>query len=155
MSRTSGVLAAMKASPGRGSMAPQSGGWGQLNSVAAGAMYGNPRAGSGYGPFLPRPSATFSDGAFGPMSPIQPVPVDEPPPGGTFPDPRWWQAPVGWNLPTQPGTEGLKLCSFQQLYTLASKYSVARQCIQLRKDEILGLEWSIEPHHARREGVSG
>ena len=144
MSRTSGVLAAMKAAPGRGTMAPQSGGYGALNSVAANAMYGNPRSNSGYGPFLPRPSQTFSDGAFGPMSPIQPVPVDEPPPGGTFPDPRWWQAPVGWNLPTQPGTEGLKLCSFQQLYTLASKYSVARQCIQLRKDEILGLEWSIE-----------
>ena len=55
MSRTSGVLAAMKASPGRGAMAPQSGGWGSINSVAANAMYGNPRN-SGYGPFLPRPS---------------------------------------------------------------------------------------------------
>ena len=32
-----------------------------------------------YGPFLPRPSRQFTDGAFGPMSPIQPVPVDEAP----------------------------------------------------------------------------
>ena len=144
MSRTSGVLAAMKASPGRGSMAPQSGGWGQLNSVAAGAMYGNPRAGSGYGPFLPRPSATFSDGAFGPMSPIQPVPVDQPAVPGGFPDPRLWQYPVSWNLPTQPGTEGLKMASFQQLQTIAQRYSVARRCIQLRREEISGLEWSIE-----------
>ena len=146
MSRASGVLAAMKAVPGgaRYTPAPQSGGRGSISPVAANALYGNPYSQSGYGPFLPRPSRVFTDGAFGPGSPIQPVPVDEPPPGGEFPDPRRWQYPVFWNVPTQPRTEGLSLCSFQTLYTLASKYSVARQCIQLRKDEILGLEWSIE-----------
>jgi 8-oxo-dGTP pyrophosphatase MutT (NUDIX family) len=147
MSRASGVLAAMKAVPGgaRYTPAPQSGGWGGMNSVAANAMYGNPAASqNGYGPFLPRPSRAFTDGAFGPMSPIQPVPVDQPPPGGEFPDPRWWQYRTGWNLPTQPGTEGLKLASFDQLYTLASKYSVARACIELRKEEIRGLDWEIQ-----------
>ena len=144
MSRTSGVLAAMKAAPGRGTMAPQSGGWGSINSVAANALYGNPYSQSGYGPFLPRPSRTFSDGAFGPMAPIQPVPVDEPPPGGQFPDPRLWQYPVSFNLPTQPGTEGLKLASFDQLRVIAQRYSVARRCIELRKEEICGLEWQIE-----------
>ncbi len=92
---------------------------------------------------MPRPSSVFTDGAFAPMSPIQPVPLDTPPPGGTFADPRWWQYPVGWNLPTQPGSEGLKLCSFDQLKTLSERYSVARQCIELRKDEILGLNWEI------------
>ena len=87
MSRTSGVLAAMKAVPaGRHTPAPQSGGRGAISQVAANAMYGNPyAAASGYGPFLPRPSSVFTNGAFGPMSPIQPVPVDEPPPGGEFP----------------------------------------------------------------------
>ncbi len=144
MSRTSGVLAAMKAAPGRGTMAPQSGGWGNINSVAANAMYGNPYQGSGYGPFLPRPSRTFSDGAFGPMSPIQPVPVDQPAVPGGFPDPRLWQYPVSFNLPTQPGAEGLKLASFAQLKTIAERYSVARRCIELRKEEIAGLEWRIE-----------
>jgi 8-oxo-dGTP pyrophosphatase MutT (NUDIX family) len=147
MSRTSGVLAAMKAVPGgaRYTPAPQSGGWGGMNQVAANAMYGNPGAGqNGYGPFLPRPSRTFTDGAFGPMSPIQPVPVDEPAAPGGFPDPRYWQYPVGWNLPTQPGAEGLKLASFAQLQTIASKYNVARRAIELRKEEIAGLEWSIE-----------
>ena len=136
----------MKAVPGgaRHTPAPQSGGYGTINQVAANAQWGNAYSQSGYGPFLPRPSRTFSDGAFGPMSPIQPVPVDQPPPGGQFPDPRLWQAPVGWNLPTQPGSEGLKLASFSQLQTIAEKYSVARRCIQLRKDEICGLEWSIE-----------
>ena len=32
-----------------------------------------------YGPFLPRPGQTFTQGAFGPFSPILPVPVDMPP----------------------------------------------------------------------------
>ena len=90
------------------------------------------------------PSRVFTDGAFGPDAPIQPVPVDEPPPGGQFPDPRWWQYRTGWNLPTQPGSEGLKLASFDQLYTLANRYSVARACIELRKEEIRGLEWEIQ-----------
>src|ERR1017187_1479419 len=98
MSRTSGVLAAMKAVPGgaRHTPPPQSGGRGAMNSVAANALYGN-QGQSSYGPFLPRPSSVFTDGAFGPMSPIQPTPVDQPPPGGEFPDPRLWQYPVGWN----------------------------------------------------------
>ena len=147
MSRSSGVLAAMKAIPGgaRYTPAPQSGGWGGMNQVAANAMYGNPYASqAGYGPFLPRPSRVFTDGAFGPGAPIQPVPVDQPAVPGGFPDPRWWQAPVSWNLPTQPGSEGLKMASFQQLQTIASRYNVARRAIELRKEEIAGLEWSIE-----------
>jgi 8-oxo-dGTP pyrophosphatase MutT (NUDIX family) len=145
MTRTGGVLAAMKAVPGgaRHTPAPQSGGMGAINQVAANAMWGNAYQ-SSYGPFLPRPSRTFTDGAFGPMSPIQPVPVDEPAVPGGFPDPRLWQYRTGWNLPTQPGTEGLKLASFQQLQTIAERYSVARRCIELRKEEICGLEWQIE-----------
>ena len=145
MSRTSGVLAAMKAVPGgaRHTPAPQSGGMGAINQVAANAMYGNPYQNT-YGPFLPRPSRTFTDGAFGPMSPIQPVPVDEPEVPGGFPDPRWWQYRVGWNLPTPPRTEGLALASFDQLKTIAEKYSVVRRCIELRKEEICGLDWEIK-----------
>jgi 8-oxo-dGTP pyrophosphatase MutT (NUDIX family) len=77
------------------------------------------------------------------MPPIQPVPVDQPPPGGTFPDPRYWPYTPGWNLPTPPGTEGLKLASFDQLKVLSEKYSVARACIDLRQQEIRGLSWEI------------
>ena len=144
MSRTSGVLAAMKAAPGRRHHGPPVRRMGRTQPVAANAMFGNPRSQSGYGPFLPRPSDVFTDGAFGPMSPIQPVPVDEPAVPGGFPDPRLWQYRVGWNLPTQPRTEGLALASFDQLRTLADRYSVARACIELRREEIRGLEWSIE-----------
>jgi len=144
LARASAIVNALKSVPGgaRYTPAPQSNGMGRISPIQA-EMYLNNSYANTYGPFLPRPSRTFTDGAFAPMSPIQPVPVDEPPPGGTFPDPRWWQYRTSWNLPTPPGTEGLKLASFDQLYTLANRYSVARQCIELRKDEIRGLNWEI------------
>jgi 8-oxo-dGTP pyrophosphatase MutT (NUDIX family) len=101
-----------------------------------------------YGGFLPRPTEDFTEGAFGPFSPILPVPVDAPPPGAERAEPRREEYRVGWNLPVgQPGTEGLKLADFSTLRTLADLYSVARACIQLRKAEIRGLEWDIMPTH--------
>jgi 8-oxo-dGTP pyrophosphatase MutT (NUDIX family) len=139
MASRKAIAAAIKSIPGgsrAGSLAPVATQMLQQNTSNS---YAN-----SYGPFLPRPSRVFTDGAFGPMSPINPIPVDENPPGAAFPDPRLFEYRVGWNLPTPPGTEGLKLASFDQLNTLSKKYSVARQCIELRKDEILGLEWSIE-----------
>lgn len=96
-----------------------------------------------YGPFLPRDPEQFTDGAFAPAAPIQPTPINNPPPGGIFPGPRYWQPRPSWNLPTEPGTEGLKLASFDQLRTLAQKYSVARASIELRIEEIRGLDWNI------------
>ncbi len=144
MARPGAIVAAMKAIPGgaRHTPAPQSSGMGRISPVQAEAFFNNSYA-NAYGPFLDRPSRVFTDGAFAPMSPIQPVPVDVPPPGGQYPDPRWWEYRVGWNLPTPPGSEGLKLASFSQLKTIADRYSVARQCIELRKEEIRGLEWEI------------
>jgi len=137
------TAAALKAIPGgRPTMAPQGSGMGRVSPAAAEMYLNNPYRNT-YGPFHPRPSSTFTDGAFGPMSPIQPVPVDEPPPGGMYADPRYWQYRVGWNLPTPPGTEGLKLASFDQLRVLSQRYSVARACIDLRQQEIRGLEWEI------------
>ena len=139
MANKARIAAAMKNIPG---ISAGASGWGRVNPAAT-EMYGASRYRGNYGPFMPRPSEVFSDGAFGPMPPIQPVPVDEPPLGGQYPDPRWWQYRVGWNLPTPPGTEGLKLASFDQLRILASKYSVARACIDLRQQEIRGLDWEI------------
>ena len=137
------TAAALNAIPGaRPTMAPQGSGMGRVSPVSAEMYLNNPYRNT-YGPFHPRPSMTFTDGAFGPMSPIQPVPVDEPPLGGMYPDPRYWQYRTGWNLPTQPGSEGLKLASFDQLRTLSQRYSVARACIDLREQEIRGLEWEI------------
>ena len=100
-----------------------------------------------YGPgFLPRNPATFTQGSFGPFSPILPAPVDQPAPGAEMPDARLYQYMVGWNLPVgQPGAEGIKLADFGTLKTLADLYSVARACIEIRKNEIAGLDWDIIP----------
>lgn len=137
------IAAAMKAVPGaRPTMAPQPSGYGSAMPMAA-MMGQSTQYQNSYGPFLPRPPKDFTDGAFGPMSPIQPVPVDNPPEGGQFADPRWWQYTTGWNLPTPPGTEGLKLAPFEKLKTIAERYSVARAAISLRQNEIRGLGWDI------------
>ncbi len=97
-----------------------------------------------YGPFLPRPPGTFTEGAFGPMAPILPAPVDRPGPGLPRPQPRRWQPYVGYNLPVgQPGSEGYKLASFATLKSLSESYSILRTCLNIRKDEIRALEWDI------------
>jgi Phage portal protein len=127
---------------GRGLNAPSIG---QISPLAAQLANegGYARA---YGPFLPRPTQDFTAGAFGPFSPILPVPVDSPPEGLDRPEARRWQYPVGWNLPTgQPGDEGLKLASFEQLRRLADVYSVARAAIEFRKNQVRGIEWDIIP----------
>lgn len=137
MPRSRAIFQALKST---GRYVPQNSGMGRLNPE----MYFQQNAYQNMpGNFLPRPSSLFTDGAFAPSPPIQPTPVDQPPEGGQYPDPRWWQYRVGWNLPTQPGTEGLKLASFDQLRTLSQKYSVARACIDLREEEIRALEWDI------------
>jgi hypothetical protein len=132
------ILRASKASPAPQGAYPS---WGALPQYAL--QPGNPYQNT-YGPFLPRPPGTFTSGAFGPFSPILPVPVDMPAPGEDLPQPRREEYQVGWNLPqSPPGSEGLKLASFQTLRRLADLYSVARQCIELRKAEIAGLDWDI------------
>jgi 8-oxo-dGTP pyrophosphatase MutT (NUDIX family) len=109
-----------------------------------------------YGPFLPRPARTFTEGAFGPFSPILPVPLDAPAVEDGQPDPRLWEYPVGWNLPVgQPGTEGLKLVDFATLKTLSDTYSVARSCIDRRKYEVCGLDWDIVPTHEASKAYQG
>ena len=116
----------------------------QAQLESGGSMTGYANA---YGGFLPRPTNTFTAGAFGPFSPILPVPVDQPPsPDATRAEPRLYQYDIGWNLPVgTPGSEGLKLASFSTIQTLADLYSVARACIELRKAEIRGLAWDITP----------
>lgn len=111
---------------------------------------------SAYRTYLPRPAADFTDGAFGPFSPILPVPVDAPPADSDLPEPRLFEYEVGWNLPTgRPGSEGIKLADFQSLRTLADLYSVARAAIQLRKSEIRSLTWDIMPTKEASKAMRG
>ncbi len=112
--------------------------------------YGRPT-----GPGLDRDWAAFLSGSFGPLAPIQPVPIDQPAESGR-PEPRRFEYRVGWNMPIGvPGDEGLKLSSFQNLRTVADAYSVARTCIQTRVQEILGLEWDIIPSSDAEKSMRG
>lgn len=106
--------------------------------------FGYQQLASGRPAALPRPAADFARSMFGPMVPMEPMPIDDPA------TPRRWQYPVGWNMPIgTPGTEfGIKLASFQSLRALADLYSIGRSAIQVRKAEILGLDWDIVPTQA-------
>jgi len=105
---------------------------------------------------LPRPIADFLTGAFGPLSPLSPIGIDAPPEGSERPEPRRFQYPIGWNMPLgQPGTEGLKLATFANLRQYADVYSIVRACIQLRKDEILRLEWNVVPTEQAEKEMRG
>lgn len=70
----------------------------------------------------------------GPGLPPAPFPL-----GG---DPRQWQYRIGWNLPTEPG-EGR--VDAQTLLQLADSYDLLRRCIEIRKYELVALEWDIVP----------
>ena len=157
-----GARAARAASPsGQGALTAPTGptgpSTGQISPLAA-QLGGGPQAGyaTNYSNFLPRPTQDFQAGAFGPFSPIYPMAIDQPPDGAERAMPRRLPYQVGWNLPIgQPGTEGVKLCDFQTLRSLASVYSVARACIQLLKSEIRGLEWDITPTKDAAKAMRG
>ena len=134
------------------------GGWGSGAAAMAGGMqsdgwqtaYGQPVQG------LPRVPNTFTNGAFGPLAPILPVPIDLPEDDTGYAEARLQEYQVGWNLPVgQPGAEGIKLTDFGTLKSLADLYSVARACIQLRKSEIRGIEWDILPTRDASKAMRG
>jgi hypothetical protein len=148
--KTRAILRAIKATN------PEAGGYGSVTAPSIGPgpsplvqSYGDWASGSGrtqgVSRDLPRDPFTFLSGMFGPLAPIQTVPVDQPPPGEARPEPRRRQYPVGWDMPMgMPGTEGWgKLADFSTLRTLADLYSVARACIDLRKAELRGIGWDI------------
>ena len=70
---------------------------------------------------LPHPAEAFTQGGFGPLSPVQPMPIDVLREDGR-PDTRRMQYPVGWNLPVgTPGSEGIKLATFATLRAVADE----------------------------------
>ena len=145
MGSRAAILRAAAAAPGAAQPTyPPQGGSPWIGQLPSYGSEPGPGYRYGYGPFLPRPQETFTQGAFGPFSPILPVPVDQPPPGLPRAQPRRWQYEVGYNLPVgQPGSEGYKLASFQTLKTLADTYSILRTCLEIRKNEIRALDWDI------------
>jgi len=112
-------------------------------------------AGHASSPALPRPIEDFLTGQFGPLSPLIPMPVDQPQDDGR-PLPRRWQYPVGWNLPVgQPGAEGLKLATFPVLRQFADTYSVVRAMLNIRNNEMAGLQWDIGPTGTAQDKTKG
>lgn len=89
---------------------------------------------------LARESRSFTDGEFAPLNPIAPSPIDRPGPDGR-PEPRRYQYPVGYNLPTPPGAG--KLIDFQTLRNMADLHGVTRKCIEIRKREVADSDWEI------------
>lgn len=94
---------------------------------------------------LARPPEDFVDGGFAPTTPMIPASIDVPPENLPRPQPRRWEYPVAWNMPTPPGTEGIRLAPFQTLRAYADMSTFLRACIDKRIEEILGLEWDITP----------
>jgi hypothetical protein len=139
-------VGALRSAPGA-SVIPQAAAMAQMNQM----MYAR-TAGQ-----LPRDPRTFLTGGFAPLEPIEPVGIDEPDEDGGLPSPRRWQYPVGWNMPIGvPGSEGVgKLTSFANLRLLADSYSILRAGIQVRKEEVLGLEWDIMPTTEASKAMRG
>lgn len=104
---------------------------------------------------LPRPASVFLNGAFGPFSPVTPMPIDPPREDTGRPDVRRFQYPVGINAPIgEPGTEGgFRLAPYPVLRGLAN-YSVARSCIDKRKQEITGLKWDVVATHEAEHAMA-
>lgn len=105
---------------------------------------------------LARPADVFTQGSFGPLAPIQPMPIDVPREDSGRPDPRRAQYQPGWNLPTGvPGSEGIKLTGFSTLRSSADMYSVVRACIDHRVNEIVSMGWDIVPTAEATQAMKG
>lgn len=105
---------------------------------------------------LARPAETFLNGSFGPLMPIPAAPINPPRDDSGRPDPRRFEAPVGWNLPHGvPGSEGLKLAPFATLRAAADMYSVARSCVDHRINEIVSMGWDIVPTAEQTQKMKG
>ena len=105
---------------------------------------------------LDRAPETFLNGAFAPLNPIQPEPIDVPRSDSGRPDPRRFEYPIGWNLPVGlPGTEGLKLVPFATLRSMADMYSVVRSCVDHRINEIVSMGWDIVPTAEATQAMKG
>lgn len=78
---------------------------------------------------------------FGPGAPLYPAPLNPSNPRTGQPDPRRWEYAVSWNLQQQGG----KLVDWSTLRTAAESVDVIRRCIEIRKTEMVQLEWDITP----------
>lgn len=76
---------------------------------------------------------------FGPMRPPYPAAIDPPLDATGRPMPRVTQYPVGWNLPGA----GQPRVAWTVLRHFADQVTVVRKCIDLRKNRLSSVDWSI------------
>lgn len=86
---------------------------------------------------LPRDTFPYS---FGPGTPLYPAPLDPTRRDSGRPEPRLWEYPVSWNLPS--ATDSARLVPWKILRD-AALLPLIRDCIRVRKNEVLDLEWDI------------
>jgi hypothetical protein len=87
----------------------------------------------------------YSNTAFSPGEPLIPAPIDPPMASGR-PAPRRYDVPTSANLDT---TTSGRLVPWSVLRDAADQVSVVRSCIEVRKSEMTGLEWSFGVNSAR------
>lgn len=75
---------------------------------------------------------------FGPGVPLFPAPLDPVRPDSGRAEPRIYEYPVAWNV---PGAE-TRLVPWQVLRRAANT-ALLRDCIRIRKNEVVGLDWDI------------
>jgi Phage portal protein len=76
---------------------------------------------------------------FGPMMPIPPQAIDPLDPETGRPLPRRFQYPISWNLPGN----GDRFVPWNVLRQLADGIGIIRKCIEIRKSEMIQLDWDI------------
>lgn len=88
---------------------------------------------------LPRTPEEFY-ALFGPGVPLYPQPFNPARPDTGQPEPRRWQYPVSWNLEDQ---NYQRLVDWDTLRGAADRVDIIRRCIEIRKAEIVQMDWDI------------
>lgn len=88
----------------------------------------------------PMPRDTFPY-SFGPGVPLQSAPLDPVRRDTGRAEPRQWEYPVTWNVHV-PGQDN-RLVPWKVLRDAADRIAIIRDCLRVRKNEIIALDWDI------------
>lgn len=108
---------------------------------AARLMTGQAPAGNGTFTAVPMPRSPLDEVPFGPLWPLQPMPIDPARRDTGRPEPRISEYPVAWNVPGS----GERAMPWRILRDAADGVDIIRRCIQIRQRHIRGLDgaWSV------------
>lgn len=113
-----------------------------LSPAALALTVGQYQVDRAMGKALPRPTDIFPSDAFGPHAPTLPFAIDRASDRTGMPQPRVWEYPSGWNLPTPP--RALEPVSFQVLRAIAQNVDLVRKAVELIKRELSSVDWDIQ-----------